>query len=55
MQEIAQFSDLFLRWDKADFRVPGPKRPQPYLTMYIPKGTCSFLDTMYEHAKDQLN
>ena len=43
-------------WDKADFRVPGPKRSQPYLTMCIPKVTFSFfLDIMYKHVKNQLN
>ena len=34
--------------DKADFRVPAPKRQQPYL----PIVTFSFLDA-YEHSKNQ--
>ena len=54
-KKSAQFIDLFLSWDKADFKVPGPKRSQPYLTMCIPKVTFSFPDTMFEHAKNQLN
>ena len=33
-----------------DFRVPGPKRSQPYLTMCIPIVIFSFSDT-YEYAK----
>ena len=40
---------------KADFRAPGLKRSQPYLTMCIHKVTSSFPDTMYEHAKNRLN
>ena len=40
--------------DKADFRVPGPERLQPYLTMCISIVTFSFPDT-YEHSKNQLN
>ena len=49
--QSAQFIDLFLSCDKADFRVPGPKRSQPYLTMCIPKLTLSFADVMYEDVK----
>ena len=41
--------------DKADFRVPEPKRSRPSLTIYIPKVTFGFPDTMDEHAKNQLN
>ena len=40
--------------DKTDFRVPGPERSQPYLTMCISIVTFSFPDT-YEHLKNQLN
>ena len=47
-------SSSIYSWDKADFRVPGPKRSQPYLTMCIPIVTFSFPDT-YEHSKNQLN
>ena len=50
-----QLNSSIYYWDKADFRVPGLKRSQPYLTMCIPKVTFSFLDTMYEDAKNQLN
>ena len=35
--------------------VRGPKKPQPYLTICIPKVTFSFPDTMCEHAKNQFN
>ena len=47
-------SSSIYSWDKADFRVPGPKRSQPYLTMCIPIVTFSFPDT-YEHSKNQLS
>ena len=40
--------------NKADFRVSGLKRSQPYLTMYIPIVIFSFLDTS-EHSKNQLS
>ena len=46
---IAPNSSIY-SWDKTDFRVPGPKRSQPYLTMCIPIVTFSFAET-YEHAK----
>ena len=47
-------SSSIYSWDKADFRVPGPKRSQPYLTMYIPIVIFSFPDTS-EHSKNQLS
>ena len=50
-----QLNLLIYSKDKADFRAPGLKRSQPYLTMCIRKVTFSFPDTMYEHAKNQLN
>ena len=53
-KKSAQSINLFLSWDEANFRVPGPKKLQPYLTMCILKVTFSFY-TMYEHAKNQLN
>ena len=53
-KKSAQFINLFLSPHKADFRVPGPKRSEPYLTMCIPKVTFSFPDSMYEHVKNQL-
>ena len=46
-----QLNSLIYSWDIADFRVPEPKRSQPYLTMYIPKVTFTFTDTMYQHVK----
>ena len=46
-------SSSIYSWDKADFRVPGPKRSQPYLTMYIPIVTFGFPDTC-KHSKNQL-
>ena len=49
MQKISSIHQFIL--DKADFKVSGPKRCQPYLSMCIPKVTFSFLDTMYEHGK----
>ena len=48
----SQLSSLIYSRDKADFRVPGPKRSQPYLAMCKPKVTFSFPDTIYEHAKN---
>ena len=50
MQKISPIHRFTLK-DKADFRVPGPKQSQPYLTMCIPKVIFSFPDTMYEYAK----
>ena len=47
-------SSSIYSWDKADFRVPGPKRSQPYLTMCIPIVTFGFPDTC-EHSKNQLS
>ena len=41
-------------WDRADFRVPGPKRLQLHLTMCIPIITYSFPET-YEYSKNELN
>ena len=46
-------SSIYFR-DKADFRVPGPKRSQLYLTMCILIVTFSFPDT-YEHSENQLS
>ena len=46
-------SSIIYSWDKADFRVAGPKRSQPCLPMYIPIVTFSFPD-IYEHSKNQL-
>ena len=40
--------------DRADFRVAGPERSQPCLTMCIPIVTFGIADT-YEHSKTQLN
>ena len=47
-------SSSIYSWDKADFRVPGPKRSQPYLTMCMPIVTFGFPDTC-EHSKNQLS
>ena len=56
MQKISSIHRfIFLSWDKSDFGVPGPKKLQPYLTICLPKITFSFPNTMYEHAKNQLN
>ena len=41
-------------WHKVGFRVPGPKKSHPYLTMSMPIVTLGFPDT-YEDAKNQLN
>ena len=55
-----QLNSSIYSWDKAVFKVSGPKRSHPYLTMCIPKVwsiskllTDWFPDTiMYEHTKN---
>ena len=53
MQKISLIHRFIL--EIADFRVPGHKRSQPYLTICIAKVTFTFPDTMYEHAKNHVN
>ena len=51
MPKISPIHQFIL--DKADFRIPGPKRSQPYLTLYIYPELLTFLTPMSMQKKEK--